>query len=1521
MDTAEYDTNTLVLNNISSIAFHVYESTAEQWPSFASIAVEIESKLREQGHIVYYDAGRRCIWTFRVQGKDENGDISTEDMNHQSLGLHDYSLVMAEEGLLDPSSLQKPRVVVPQAGPTPTSSTPSASVVDQSQRQTLVSASQKAPSRLQEQDQNGLDSSIVDSKGSLGEQTSSKIIYETFMIATLLTISTAFSKRSGSIPLDYRTVLFPEKALGNDGFANVGERRPTIGTFKAYMTTTGSLVLSMSCSICRGMLLSNAVLNQGPGASSYRVLAAPFGMIASNQLPPPFEGGTASMAQTPNTQALSFRGVPDMHDSLWRQTCLKFLQLRGVARSKLAGCLWMNLVVSKPKLHDMKVEPKRLQQANSTVIFPWPEPLCFRKKPVEVLTTSRIGDSLLSGHEECHDPLGNAQAWFSSTAEREEKISKRRQERTAAPQESAIVDPRPSRPNEQSPLTIRRPSTTAAGSMYPTPPDALQGLNGVTPSLDGTLSSPGNPLSTAAVPDADHNNSNSAAMAGPYDSEQDYQDSKRQRGDSQLLGEPENMFGDMGGDMFGDNDITEADFNFFDEEPGGMDLDAVMAGMSDEAVETSTMPLDHDSTKEEPSGTAESRKQDPRRPEQETSPMVFTKPELRHAISAQNEVQRGRESKRVSAKRDSSPFDPHTVFKKVRASFVVAEKGDGYTNAADGMRRNKTFGKVDFDPRLPLINKKYERGGQFDYSKIASPEKPKLDMGSLPKTDYLRRHSKQKRRPKDDGLQGLQTSLLLGGSLAGLEPPMIPGSSPMKLDAQVSDGEQSTFDSEQDDSSCSSDQEPMSPVKSSVRHAPDADDDAASHVTSMKELDALEEADHQLAAELPRLYKPETPETPLSVLLSDPEPLSLELSLSDEDLIQVAQILTEQAATGTLHLCTTAADVTSSSIVEQNHQSLLIEARVSMQLLREVVSPYLPGSASVRLKGFLDIQDAPLLIQQPTRFQPRPIPGRDANAEQQKRPSNLYQIPSPHLEVRRSDAKLSILPSAITFWESLGLAPSSGSKEITAVCIFPGWKGMKDNAKTFLGRVKSVYEVLKLGSMDNMVLSPDMDDGILPYEVDRISTSPDATMTGHGSALVSSLEVLRGALSSLGVSDTNVVVFFVYSPSNPGSIVEACAAFQRFFDSYQKELLAKKDPVANELVLQLVSADVLSSPTSVVVTPSQDLVKLCMETYDRCTLFGGPMPAPAIRLEQALPRIIDFKLNHAPSASLIRENSCIHVAYAQTVDERWITAAWTDDRGNQQATASYCVRRKGRPASRSTSEVAHEIWDSTLDLVSAWKVHWRIIITKCGPMDQSEVEFWIDLARTEIKASVTMILMTVDTNPSLQLIPPVVKLPQVSVPFYTTPVSTPQAANMVVSPEPSATPGGPGGPAEPGAADAADTDAILSDVTDQTWGAVVGHRLNSSASVLDPHPALVSGYLIKRTGARIEDALMAMEVNLVHTDASPRSYEPLLREMLSYFRGLAALSRARGVVARDTDVRPWHIAAAEKAARAMYLLM
>jgi len=212
-------------------------------------------------------------------------------------------------------------------------------------------------------------------------------------------------------------------------------------------------------------------------------------------------------------------------------------------------------------------------------------------------------------------------------------------------------------------------------------------------------------------------------------------------------------------------------------------------------------------------------------------------------------------------------------------------------------------------------------------------------------------------------------------------------------------------------------------------------------------------------------------------------------------------------------------------------------------------------------------------------------------------------------------------------------------------------------------------------------------------------------------------------------------------------------------------------------------------------------------------------------------------------------------------------------------------------------------------------------------MDPSEVDFWIGLASTESDAQVNLTLITVQTDPSLRLLPQAITLlPNANASqSVITPVSTPQSMQAsIVSPENASTPARENAAATPGDPVEPDSDARLIDFTDQTWGAVLSHRLNNSNSLLDVNPALISGYLIKRGGSYVDDPPIAMEVNIVHSEVvgNPRTFHDLLlREILVYFRGLGTLARVRGVVDSVKDVRPWHVAAAEKAVKALYQLM
>jgi mediator of RNA polymerase II transcription subunit 13 len=219
------------------------------------------------------------------------------------------------------------------------------------------------------------------------------------------------------------------------------------------------------------------------------------------------------------------------------------------------------------------------------------------------------------------------------------------------------------------------------------------------------------------------------------------------------------------------------------------------------------------------------------------------------------------------------------------------------------------------------------------------------------------------------------------------------------------------------------------------------------------------------------------------------------------------------------------------------------------------------------------------------------------------------------------------------------------------------------------------------------------------------------------------------------------------------------------------------------------------------------------------------------------------------------------------------------------------------------------------------------MIARCGMMDASEIECWKGLAAIKTDAQASLILVSVDSSPSLQLQPQSISLPPSTLTSqfmsYTTPVSTPQPSS-IVSPDQSGnapTPPNVSTPNESQSEIKLEPDATLVDITDQTWGAVLPPKLSPSANQLESSPTLATGYLVKRSGAASSDVPVVVGVNLLHTEYNPRLHENLLKDILSLYRALGTLARARGCVDPAKDARPWHIAAAEKGSDILHMLM
>ncbi|KAI0419346.1 mediator complex subunit 13 C-terminal-domain-containing protein [Xylaria grammica] len=1500
MDTGDYETNTFVVNNISSVSFAFYEPTASSSVLFSSSGNEIEAALRKDGYLPFWDASRRGLWCFRLVTKGKSStDLLDAPNFERTIESAGFTLTITEESTFEPAALVKHRFGH-NAVNTPSSSSSSASsALDAAFRSAQSATTPSFPTPVAEQDGKSL--GAPDPK--LGSAASVRDIYECLLQASYSAISSSFCARTGAVPLSSRTVLLPITDE-NECYSSP----PILASLRIYLTTTGCLIVSMSHSFANNLAtLSENIISQLPPLG-VTVLAAPLGMFATCQPYGLTDATTTegSLGQSPDTQ---HRFKPEKDEGPWKNLCSKLVQSRTLSLSMKAAQRLVGLQRLRRKLVEQSSDGKRTPMMGPTPTMYWPASLCFCKALTN-LTINEPEEPHGSHLDKNFDPLTAAKTWFSNSAERDTILAQRKKERNdAAVQEVALAERPVQISSSLSPVASHRPSQNGApvGGMYPTPPDGIQGAVGVTPSMDGNLSSPSNNLNAATIAEID---TTSHAPAELYGENWEAVETKRERMGPSF--ESENLFGELGPDMFGDNDITEADFNFFDEQP---DSNIDLTSLDLAAVSSVNPSPSHDvglATGQDAPG-----KSDPSHMATPNPAPIFAKPELRHARSSLIDEPRRQivsdtsQPNNAGGKRPASPFNPDTVYKRIRASLDnhKATQQNSQVYAGHG----SIFDKVDFGPSLSWVNSKYEGSGRFDFSIDRSKGVKPSNLDTPPTTDYLRRHGKGRRNFKELPMAYGELFIRMRGNQnsASNRP------SPQHIDGSHSDADDMSLMSDQDDSSYDSD-EPPSPVKSSSVRRRRGDDDGDSLATSFKDLEMDFQAPH-LPFELSRNSKFEIG-IPLTKYFADPEPAWVQYSLPDDQFIMAAQILTDQVTASTLLSGSATGYSLRAGVDRRRHLSNV--ARNSMKELQQGFPSCLNPTTGYQLRSFIELQDVPLLGQ-PTRLQPRP-PGSD-----HIKPSNIFQVPSPRFEMRRYESRLSVLPSSISFWESLGLSPTHGTKDISALCLFPSQEGVADGISVFTDRMRSTYESLKLGSFSRLSTTSGDEDGLFPFDVDRDVVLFGKSTSFLGPSLQNCASRVCKALSSVSAEQVNFVLFFVYTPDVPGSIVECCAAFNEIFEGYKRILTNKKLPVVNEMALQLIPQSLVASSNSVPMPSPGDLSRLALEIYDRCTIFGGAMPSPAIMLEQALPRMIDFKLNPTPSASVLHENTCLHLGYAQSIDERWITVAWTDNRGSQQMTTSYCLGRKGKNITTPLADVIQEIWSTTRELISSWKVNWRIIVAKCGVMDTHEIELWSNLVQPDSKSWTNLTLVTVDTDPSLQLLPPAAKIPNSATSvFYTTPGSTPQG--VVVSPEQSGnaatpfrdstatsgqTPGGDNNATD------SDADATLTDATDQTWGVILSHRLQSSASLTDLNPALVSGYLVKRGGIRMEDPPIVMEVNIVHSEGNPRAYETLLREMLTYYRGLGTLARARGMVDKDTDIRPWHIAAAEKGARALYMLM
>ncbi|KAH0165353.1 hypothetical protein KCU67_g4765, partial [Aureobasidium melanogenum] len=557
------------------------------------------------------------------------------------------------------------------------------------------------------------------------------------------------------------------------------------------------------------------------------------------------------------------------------------------------------------------------------------------------------------------------------------------------------------------------------------------------------------------------------------------------------------------------------------------------------------------------------------------------------------------------------------------------------------------------------------------------------------------------------------------------------------------------------------------------------------------------------------------------------------LDFTADDLVDIAQLVAEQSTFAGV----SGFDVRETPTVASSIYSTAQDA------LRQVFEK--AQDCDFARVGAMAAHHAEQAIAAAAKIQQRPVPRRPPGNI-----SSIITIPAPAVHVRRAGQGWELQPTAINFWDTLGLEPAYGPKDVAAFALYPDSGVIGEAVADFLQEIRLAYENRKFGKHYIGGETGEHEDGLFAYR-------------SHGEpSIVNILQGLQTACNALGdllhdadLEDT--IIIYMISPFEDESMSKyLCGCFQAMLITYSSD---REEPPP--LILQIVPMSRVACPTAMIVPDQAWLNSLAAFIYDRIPLESSndqnsswPLNlSSSIHLASPPSRKINFALTERTPKNLLEEAQILHVAYAVNADNSWLSAAWTDNTGAHYHKASYCL------SNTDGRIILTEVRDTTLSL--ARDSPHRIFVARAGVMRDWEKRIW----REKPSENWSIALLDVDMSPALQVGANTDGGGVLGMGAFMTPAATPQASTFT-SPEAGDTkPSTPAGETptqqqELSSLQQADPDAFLIDNTDETWGVLMPFSCTRSTTLSRP---LASGLLLKRGRSDSLSNLPSLAVDLM----------------------------------------------------------
>ncbi|KAK5999284.1 hypothetical protein QM012_005609 [Aureobasidium pullulans] len=1279
-------------------------------------------------------------------------------------------------------------------------------------------------------------------------------IFSMFLAAVEASLSISLSELCGAIRVGHLTWILPT------------ENDHQLLSLRAQMTSQGTLALLPHA--------NNTGLSIASDTDGANVLLAP--------------SGTPAVVASPSNPV-------DVNDAASSYQARREARVRLSRRAKHAN--WKTLAATKLEKASLPHDDSwlrlslRSSASQDQVDCLWPGSLCLEIPSQQPSPSLYQTDTMrwFDSKDPYQNPLKTAESWFLGQEERANQEQKMRQaekdkENAANNLPEEVI---PDHLSVTSPVYSRSAQDQiSVHGIYPTPPDAIPPIICSDPSIPNVIVSdnpiealPGLPEETQDQDqdqDMEQNNNTS-------DVDLDTEDYHKENTDD--------LFGDADEEMFENPGVTDADFSFFDN-PGGVNSIPAITGPSEEMVGAISDPTPKTEAVVLQPPPAEEKFEDD------------TLPELIKSQEAQEETKKEKEQEDSDVKLEDVPEEaastPPLSPLKIKDRLLPAEHAE---DPFPSLRRDSTFLPVVFKGDVSTFDAKYRALGKFDSSfvkqehstnrsnSIALPEKPLKTRNPHSLLQRRATVAEAKFTPREDDESQDESEFETSQdsdseSMSSVEGSLRSLDIRKRKRGSADEGPTPRFHPE---SMAESDVES---VVSDAAAMADPGPVIDQLVVARESQNRATEQQHKFLDNLSIWRMP-------SKSLPADRDISIwpVLDFTADDLVDIAQLVAEQSTfAGALGRDATEAPTVTSPVY-----------CTAQDALRQVFEK--AQDCDFARVSAMAAHHAEQAIAAAAKIQQRPVPRRPGNI------SSVIAIPAPAVHVRRAGQGWELQPTAINFWDTLGLEPAHGPKDVAAFALYPDSGVMGEAVADFLQEIRLAYENRKLGKHYIGGETGEHEDGLLAY---RSHGEPSVVNILRG--LQTACITLGDLLHDADLEDT--IIVYMIDPFEDESVIKyLCGCFQAMLIAYSSD---REDPPP--LILQIVPMNRIACPTAMVVPDQAWLSSLATFIYDRVPLESGndqgsswPLNiCPSIHLATPPSRKINFALTERTPKNLLEEAQILHVAYSVNADNSWLSAAWTDNAGTHYHRASYCL------SNTDGRIILTEVRDTTLSLARDYP-H-RIFVARAGVMRDWEKRIW----REKPAENWSIALLDVDMSPALQVGANTDGGGILGMGAFMTPAATPQASTFT-SPETGDTkPSTPAGETPTQQQDLTslqqtDPDAFLMDNTDETWGILMPFSCTRSTTLSRP---LASGLLLKRGPSDSLANLPSLAVDLMDvipprtpengsTWLAQRAPETTLKETLVWYRGLGLLGRVRAVPGTQEGNVPWHLGVAVAGAEAL----